>query len=182
MKITVKQLKRIIKEEINRLQEVIETDTQIEGTEEELDKIISSMDPDTISDKMYTDSETGEIYLDVGEKANSSRLHPEYRLNDDWKYEGNYDPDDDMTDDHDEDINSVSARDQFHKDAENYADELDNDLMGVAPEDAAPDMARSWLLTSGWGNRLSEIGLTQWNAIEIVQDLIYTALTKNKYV
>ena len=69
MKITVKQLRNLINESINE---------NIEASYEELDRRISSMDPDTIADQDYIDEETGEVYLERGEQASSSHLHPDY--------------------------------------------------------------------------------------------------------
>lgn len=173
MKITFKQLKQIIKEEVNRyrLVEVSETDDTVEGTRDELDRRISSMDPETISDKMYVDSETGEIYLDVGQRACTSYLHPQYvsTTNPPWTNVDDYE-------DAIGDLNDGDILDEFLTAVRNYAMTLDKGL-DVAPEDAAPDMARDWLMVSGWKSRAGELGIPFHRMIEIVQDEFYEALT-----
>lgn len=60
MKISIKKLKSLIKE-------VVETEHRIEGTRSELRSIISKLPKGSISTKEYTDSDTGEIYLEPGD-------------------------------------------------------------------------------------------------------------------
>ena len=72
MKTTIRQIKRLIREALR------EATGTMWGTKEELDHSISAMDPETIVDLDYVDVDTGEVYLEKGQSAGESRLHPEY--------------------------------------------------------------------------------------------------------
>lgn len=69
MKISVKHLKLMINEALE--------DGFIQLPEDEMRQLISAMDPEQVATKNYYDSETGEVYLERGETAGSSRLHPQ---------------------------------------------------------------------------------------------------------
>lgn len=72
MKITIRKLKSLISEALQQ------KDGAYWGTYEELDRSISAMDPDTVADRDYIDIDTGEIYLDKGQQARMSFLHPKH--------------------------------------------------------------------------------------------------------
>src|SRR5574342_1118518 len=65
----MKELKQLIKE----------TFEMIEKPEAELRRIISAMDPDEIANFDYVDEDTGEVFLQKGEKASQSYLHPAHK-------------------------------------------------------------------------------------------------------
>lgn len=96
MKTTIRNIKRLIQEALH------EKDGAMWGTREELDQSISHMDPNSVADKDYVDIDTGEIYLEKGETAGTSMLHPQ----------------------HDEDVAAYSNLQQ-QLDDEEYADEED---------------------------------------------------------
>lgn len=58
----------------------------VEMPEAELASVIATMDPDQIADDDYIDSDTGEIHLEMGRPARTSRLHPEYERDAAAKY------------------------------------------------------------------------------------------------
>lgn len=72
MKINVSSLRSLIAEALE--------DGFIQLPEDEMRQVISAMDPDEVATKNYYDSETGEVYLEPGEKARSSILHPQGEL------------------------------------------------------------------------------------------------------
>lgn len=72
MKTTVRRIKLLIREALR------EENGVIWGTREELDRSISSMDPETVADSDYVDVETGEVYLEKGQLARISMLHPKH--------------------------------------------------------------------------------------------------------
>jgi hypothetical protein len=50
----------------------------IEKPMSELEKTIAAMGPDDVAVDDYVDTETGEIYLEKGQKARTSSMHPQY--------------------------------------------------------------------------------------------------------
>ena len=72
MRIRVSSLRRLISEAIE--------EGFIQLPEDEMRQVISKMDPDQVATKEYVDADTGEVYLSPGEKARSSSLHPQGRI------------------------------------------------------------------------------------------------------
>lgn len=66
MKITLGRLRSLLREAI------------VQKPLPELEQIISAMDPDEISPDDFADSDTGEVHLEQGKKARTSRLHPQF--------------------------------------------------------------------------------------------------------
>jgi hypothetical protein len=71
MKIKLGKLRKLIRESV-----LIES--IVEVPYEELKSMIASMDPDEIATQDYIDTDSGEVFLEKGEPAKNSRLHPNY--------------------------------------------------------------------------------------------------------
>ena len=65
--ISISSLKKLIKE-------------ALEAPASEIAQVISSMSADDLAAKDYVDSETGEVVLGKGEKARTSSLHPQHKI------------------------------------------------------------------------------------------------------
>lgn len=187
MKITLNKLKQVVVEEIQRLNEATEEDPDkftIYGTREELDKRISSMDPFTVAEDDYVDSDTGEVYLARGEPAMSSSLHPQHQDQSGSRGMNSWSEDDQMDFDAENaeaaiTYDSVNAHDDLVALINDFADGhhgLDKEL-NVAPEHAAPEHADSFfLLRPEWRELAMQANLSKRAVREIVIDSVYNAL------
>jgi len=159
----------------NGLTEAKETETTIEATEEEIDKRISSMDADTIVDKDYIDSHTGEVYLEIGDRAGDSQFHPSY-VPKTYRGESPVDvsfDDDDFPDYEEEDHESNLVYDTFVSQVDKFVADLDLSEHGAGPEDTAPEYARVFLHMHPEWNDNKKLGMSRRQIIDYIANLAF---------
>lgn len=174
MKITIKQLKRIIKEDIT-------------ASYEELDRRISSMDPDTIVDEDYIDDETGEIHLQKGMMAKQSMLHPDHRAwtrsqdderrqIEDEEFRAEYGDDDlDYINDELDSLDSMSDQAEFDQAVEEFASSFREDNQGDEAYDEGSfyDAAENFFYNHPeWEKWSKSLGLTRQEIKTYVADMM----------
>ncbi len=189
MKTSIRQLKRLISEALR------DEGNVVWGTEEELDQAISHMDPDTVSEKDYTDSDTGEIHLLKGRAARTSRLHPQYAkdveaknaareaaLNaeeEQWEREdAEWQAELDAKLEKDREqarADFESAVKNFAESAKGYSADLTND--DVTAADVAPDMAENFFYQyPDWKRWARFLDMDRTDMKSYVADMAYEAM------
>src|ERR1044072_4307307 len=160
MKITVRQLKRLITETLD------EESGVVFGTRDELDRSISAMDPDTIADKDYVDQDTGEVYLELGKPAVSSVFHPAYVKKPKKLHRGAYTPEEDL----------IKAIADF---AENWTD-FGLESPDIEPEAGAADSPESFFaMHPEWARGADDLGISLEELKAMIVDAVYAAMTKH---
>lgn len=189
MKIKVSNLRRLVREAIREDADVIW------GTKEELDQSISHMDASSVAEKDYVDSDTGEIYLEKGNVASTSSLHPEYApvRRPARRGKSNVTADDDAWEKEDEDWYDVrdnadeldrqksqeefdAAVKLFADGAKDYSSDLTSDEM--TPADIAPDMAENFFFNNPtWKHWANQLDMTRADMKSLVADMVYEAMS-----
>lgn len=140
---------------------------------DELDQSISRMDPFTVAEGDYIDEETGEVYLDKGKPAVSSRLHPQHQSHGSTAGMHSSEFDDAEFDDVD---STASADDELTRIITEFAKEssgLSNELE-VDPSDAASDIAENFFHKyPEWASLARSVGLSKREIKERVADYVY---------
>lgn len=161
MKIKLGEIRKIIREEF-------------EGTASQVRQRITAMDPNESSDQDYYDIDTGEVYLHRGERAGSSKLHPNYSKPAKPKFS--------VADEEDvpETEQAPSSEDAWTKAAQAYAEswadydttDSDDEAQGVAV-----DAALSFFpLHPEWKKWASDLGMTRAEMQTAMAEFIYEAM------
>lgn len=178
MKLTESQLRRIIKEEAQRvLNESLMGDMYMSA--DEAAEFISSMDPDEIAEHDIIDEDTGEVYINAGDDYRSSNLHPDNKAAEkESQDQEDFFPDEDLyPEEHRDDLNTMIK--EFAAQYTDYVEETSGDDFSVSPEDAAPDLADNFFWEHPeWKDAARALGLTKQTVKEIVTDEIYDAMLK----
>lgn len=130
---------------------------------------------------IYVDSDTGEVYLEKGQRADSSSLHPQHRATKDhwWKSQIDSEEDYDYEDDEVTTSDTVHAHDELMNLISKFADDhagLSSEL-NVAPEDAAADLADNFFhLNPRWETLARAANLRKWNVKDMVKNSVYAAM------
>ena len=170
-----KPVSDILKKEsvaINLLRKIIRE--EFEGTTSQVRQRIATMDPNESSDQDYYDIDTGEVYLHRGERAGSSKLHPNYSKPAKPKFS--------VADEEDvpETEQAPSSEDAWTKAAQAYAEswadydttDSDDEAQGVAM-----DAALSFFpLHPEWKKWASDLGMTQAEMQTAMAEFIYEAM------
>jgi len=163
-----------------------EASNDVYASEDKLKAMISKMSPDEVAFKDYVDNDTGEIMLSRGEKAKTSRIHPQNEI--DWeaeqqekqaKQDRDYDEIDKFWErDHRAETQALldSAVKEFAKNWIDYG----SDMPGVEPEDIASDAAEGFFHEyPEWKQWMKRLNLTREDIKSYVQDMTYEAMTGN---
>ena len=145
---------------------------EVEGTREELQRIISAMDPDEVATDEYYDSDTGEIYLSAGQKAGSSWMHPSYqKVNPKSGLKVTPDTSYDLDDDDDDDV-AAAYNDAVEDYVSGFEGESFDDPAGMA-SDAAEGF---FFLNPQWKAWSRELDMTKADMKSHVAELISSML------
>lgn len=139
MQTTLGKLRALLREAIR------EDGTVMWGSKKDLDHSISAMDPKTLATHDYVDEDTGEIYLEKGQPAEKSVLHPDHVAPvNRWSLPDESDEVEEEVDDFDQ---RDSARREFEDAIKEFAANSASytmDNSDVDPMDVASDMAESF--------------------------------------
>lgn len=173
MKTSIRQLKMMINEALH------DKDGVTWGTYEDLDRAISHMDPDTVAEKDYVDSDTGEIYLEKGQQAKKSRLHPDWvrtsKLRS-WEAEG---PDEDDDDEAIEFDPRETAQREFDAAVKSFAESCkDYDAKDeYEVEQIVPDLAESFFVQNPlWRSWCRWLDMNRADMKSYVADMAHEAM------
>jgi hypothetical protein len=168
MKVSVKELKRIIRE-------------YIELSPEEAREKLSSLPSGDITDEEWVDADSGEIYLNPGDSYGKHPLHPEFISP--TRQRSNIDLDDDEVSDSSAHNKWTTAVQEYVENWTDYGsnaapgeDELqmddEGDLQGVAM-DAADSFFSLYPQWKGWS---VEMGMSRSEMKSAISEFIYTAM------
>jgi len=127
---------------------------------------IENLDPEFVATDDYVDVKTGEVWLEKGEKAKDSYMHPQH-------------PKPPPTKTWEEEIQE--SREAF----ERARDELVSNWLGwksengddISPEDVAPDAAEDFFnMHPEWQDWADDLDMTKHEMKEILVDSVYEAM------
>jgi len=161
MKVTVKELRRIIRE-------------YVELSPDEAREKLSTLSPEDITDEDWGDADTGEIYLQPGDRYGKHPLHPDYSPPT-RKLSRSFEDSEDN-----KEFSENSAQNKWNKAAQEYAEswtdysgsEEDDELQG-----AAVDAAQGFFsLHPEWKSWSVELGMSKSDMMSAMSDFIYDAM------
>jgi hypothetical protein len=154
-----------------------ESHLDVYESEDNLKAIISRMDSDDIALNDYIDSETGEIMLAAGDKARTSRLHPQNKLDYIKAREERFSQFDDDDDSESEYVEAQKALDVAVKEfASNWTD-IETQEMSSTPEEIAPDVSDNFFYDyPEWKQWARVLHMTRDDIKSYVQDIVYEAM------
>lgn len=186
MKLLFKNLQELIREALR------EDGDSFWGTEQELDRSVSAMDPDTVADHDYVDSDTGEVVLSRGELARKCRFHPQYLLDRQEKAkerQARLDAEEaqweleDAEYEREEEEHKRQARIDLDAAVAKFAESCKDymiDNPDVDPSDIVSDIAESFFFQNpDWVSWAGLLGMSRRSIKSYVADMAYEAMMRN---